>query len=375
MNKRKILLIGCGKTGNKLVNDMMVKDSRYTGIFVNSSYGDMASLPKFNQDTNAFLFPGTNGSGKDPAIAEQFVKGSIKSLVDMVSGYPLHDTIVILSSADGGTGSGTTPMLAKLLKHTFMSKNLTNKKINVIGVAPDIKNNDKISFENTIRFWNNLMDLTKKSKFKVGDEIIEDTIVDDIKIVDNSKGNGYKDINEKVVTALNNSYSMNGVHDDGEIDDRDARVFSTGKGFGLILSLDTGFENASDAVDDAIKNCIFAIPNSYKCQNIGVSLNENDYLIEDVLNCFKDIKNTAFKTYNNKHNTVVLGGCTSLDEIINNINNRLEEMLSEKEDFVEVNDMKIGTKVKPKTVIKQETPVFTESDLDDIANELENLFG
>lgn len=374
MNKRKMLLIGCGKTGNKLVNDMMVKDSRYAGIFVNSSYGDMANLPKFNQETNAFLFPGTNGSGKDPALAEEFVKGNLKSLVDMVVGYPLQDTIVILTSADGGTGSGTTPMLATLLKHTFMKRSLINKKINIVAVAPDIKNNDKVSFENTIRFWDKMIDLTKKVKFKVGDTIVEDPIINDIRIVDNSKGMGYKDINARVVEALDNSYSMNGVHDDGEIDDRDARIFSTTNGFGLVLSLKSGFENASEAVDDAIKNCIFALPNSYKCQNIGVSLREDDYLIEDVLSCFKDVKNTVYKTYNNKHNTVVLAGCTKMDEVITNINNKLEEMKMEKEEDVDISDMKIGKTTKTATP-KEEVPVFTESDLDDIVNELENLFG
>lgn len=364
MNKRKVLLIGCGKTGNKLINEMMLKDARYTGIFVNSSYNDMANLEKFDKDLNAFLFPGVNGSGKNPEKAEEFVKGNIESLIDIISGYPMHDVITIFTSADGGTGSGTTPMLCQLLKQTFMLKKLTGKKINLVAVFPSLKSNDKLSFENAIRFWNKIMK-------------IKDTCIDNIMIVDNTKGSNYKEINDKVVEALHNAYSMNGVHDDGEIDDGDARIFNTEKGFGLILNLEKGYKDATVAIDKAMDESIFALPNSLKCNYIGVSLCEDDYLIDDVLSNFPNIRRTPYKTYNQKHNTVVLSGCTAPHELIWNIKNAIDEM--DKEDIIDVEEhdliIEMNTKNKQTHISNEKPPVFTENDIEDIAATLKNLWG
>lgn len=364
MNKRKILLIGCGKTGNKLINEMMLKDARYTGIFVNSSYNDMANLEKFNEEINSFLFPGVNGSGKNPEKAEEFVKGNMESLIDVITEYPMHDVITVFTSADGGTGSGTTPMLCQLLKHTFMQKGLKDKKINLVAVFPSLKSNDKLSFENSVRFWNKIMK-------------IKDTCIDNIMIVDNTKGSNYKEINDKIVESLHNAYSMNGVHDDGEIDDGDARIFNTEKGFGLILNLEKGYRDASVAIDKAMDESIFALPNSLKCNYIGISLCEDDYLIEDVLSNFHNIKRTPFKTYNQKHNTVVLGGCTAPQELIWNIKNTLDEM--NKEDSFEIAEddliIDVGTTTETRKVAKESKPVFTENDIEDIASTLKNLWG
>ena len=366
MNRRKILLIGCGRTGNKLINEMMKKDARYTGIFVNSSYNDMSNLEKFNEETNAFLFTGVNGSGKDPVKAEKYMKDDIQSLVYTITKYPLHDVITIFTSADGGTGSGTVPKLCQTLKLVFNQKGMTNKKINVVAVFPTIKRNDRISFKNAIRFWNKIVS-------------IKDDIIDNILIVDNTKGDTYKEINEKVVTSIHNAYSMNGVHDEGEIDDEDARRFNTSKGFGLILNLDSDYKDASLAIDKAMENSIFALPNTLSCDYIGVSLKESDYLIDDVLSHLPDARRTIYKTYNNKHNTIVLGGCSAPQELIWNIKNSLEEMdrkeMQPNADdnlMIDIDDM---NDIKPKTISKEkERQVYTEDDIDNIVSALQDLW-
>lgn len=361
MNKRRMLLIGNGKTGNKLVNEMIKKDSRYTGLFVNTAYNDMAKLEKFSDD-NAFLFPSANGSGKNRNIAKEYVKGQIKSLVDTIASYPLHDTIVIFTSADGGTGSGVTPMLIQLLHKTFMMKDL-NRSINLVAVIPDCNNEDKVSFENTIEFWNEIV-------------AIKDECLNDIKLVDNSKGQTYAEINERVTDELNRAYSMNGEHDEGDIDDADAKKFNIEKGFGLVLPLDNKFRYAKEAIDSALDNSIFAIPNSYECNYLGISLVEGDFKINDVRNCFDTVYKTTYRTYNNKHNTIVLAGCDAPSEIIENIKESLDEInnknLKRENKSKDLTiDLKDTTNKKNKS---KEKATFTEDELDDIASALEDLF-
>ena len=360
MNKRKMLLIGCGKAGNKLVNEMLIKDGRYTGLFVNTAYNDMAKLEKFNED-NAFLFSGTNGSGRNRALAQEYVKQQIQSLVDLVTSYPMQDVITVFTSADGGTGSGITPMLIRLLKLTYLKKKL-DRKINLVAIMPDYENDDRVAFENSIAFWNEIMQ-------------IKDECIDDIKFVDNSKGKSFAEINKKVVELLNNSYSMNGESDEGDIDDRDAKIFNTEKGFGLVLSLSDEYRDAKTAIDRAIKDSIFALPNSYECNYLGVSVKKDSYSLKEIRNCFDNVYKTTYKTNNPKHNTIVLGGCEVPSEIIEMIKVRLDDLNNKvvKRESSEAYIVEMEN-ITHKKENNDKKATFTEEELDDIASMALDIF-
>lgn len=360
MNKRKMLLIGCGKAGNKLVNEMLKKDGRYTGLFVNTAYNDMAKLEKFNED-NAFLFSGTNGSGRNRSLAQDYVKQQIQSLVDLVTSYPMQDVITVFTSADGGTGSGITPMLIRLLKLTYVKKKL-DRKINLVAIMPDYENDDRVAFENSIAFWNEIMQ-------------IKDECIDDIKFIDNSKGSNFAEINDKVVELLNNSYSMNGESDEGDIDDRDAKMFNTEKGFGLVLTLSDEYKDAKTAIDRAIKDSVFALPNSYECNYLGISVKKDSYSLKEIRSCFETVYKTTYRTNNTKHNTIVLGGCEVSSEVIEMIKVRLDE-LNNKAIKRESSDKYI-VEMENMTHKKEETDkkaTFTEEELDDIASMALDIF-
>jgi outer membrane murein-binding lipoprotein Lpp len=139
--------------------------------------------------------------------------------------------------------------------------------------------------------------------------------------------------------------------------------------------------NAKDAIDKAIKNTVFALPDNYNCNYIGISLNEEDYMIEDVRSCFDSVYKTTYKTYNLlKHNTVVLSGCSTPNEIITSINQKLEDLNSKQDNKEsEKDDLTIDLKntinnVKTKKNDDNDKPTFTESDLDDIASAIDDLF-
>lgn len=375
MNKRQILLIGCGKAGNRLINEIMEKEPLLTGLFVNTSYDDMAKLSKVNEE-NVFLFSSANGSGRNRNIAQQYVKDQVKSLVDAIIRFPVHNNIYIFTSADGGTGSGITPAICQLLRATFKSQNL-DRKINLVAIMPNQKIDDRLAFENAIGFWN---DIVMERKDKQGNKFTIKDELDSIKLIDNTKGSNYTEINAKAVRDIVNSFNMNGTHDEGDIDDRDSKTFNTEKGFSLILTLPSGFNNAKEAIDKAIEDTVFAKPDNYNCNYIGISLNEKDYMIEDVRNCFDKVYKTTYKTYNPKgHNTVVLSGCATPNEIITTIQQKLEELNSDKDDDSEKVDLTVNltntiNKSETKTTTKETKMTFTDADLDDIASAIDDLF-
>lgn len=379
MNKRKTLLIGCGKAGNRITNELLEgdKSGQLTGLFVNTSFKDMAELSKRTEE-NTFLFSSADGSGRDRTIAQQYVKDQVKSLVSVITNYPLHDNIYLITSTDGGSGSGITPMLCQLLRSGFDKKKLLNRKINLIAIMPNQKVDDRLAFENAIGFWN---DIVKKRTDKEGNEFsIKDKCLDSIKIIDNTKGKSYNDINAKIVKTIINSFNMNGVSDEGDIDDKDAFKFNTEKGFSIILDIPSGYDSASDAIDKAIKECIYGLPNSYNCEYLGISLNEDDYLIDDIRNCFSTVNKTTYKTYNKLgHNTVVLGGCSEPNELMANIVQKLEEIkngITNNENYNKDLTVKFENTINKsnKNTKSEVQATFTANELDDLANELDDMF-
>lgn len=377
MNKMKCLIIGCGKAGNKITNEILKgdKSGQLTGLFVNTSYNDMATLSERTED-NTFLFTSANGSGRDRSIAQNYVKDQIKALITAITNFPLRDNVYLITSADGGTGSGITPMICQLLKNAFDSKGL-DRKINLIAIMPNQKTDDTLAFENAIGFWN---DIVKTRKDKQGNEFtIKDKCLDSIKIVDNTKGKNYSDINSRLVKTLLNSFNMNGVHDEGDIDDKDSFKFNTEKGFSIILDIPRGYGTVEEAIDKAIADCIYAVPDNYNCNYLGISLKEEDYLIDEVRNSFPIVNKTTYKTYNKKHNTVVLSGCAEPNELITNMAQKLEDLKSGLIEKDRPKDLTINiedtiVKNEPKKVKKDVQVTFSESELDDIANSLDDMF-
>lgn len=358
MKKNSILLLGIGQAGNKLVSEMLKRDSRYVGMFVNSAYEDMSNLHGFDPN-NAFIFPGQNGSGKNREIAKSFVRAHIKSLVSAVLKYPLQQHIIVFTSSDGGTGSGSTPMFLQLLRQAGK-----DKVINLVVAVPNYKNDDKISFENNMTFWEEIESLPQGT-------------VNDIKIIDNSKGLTYTEINEKAIDALDKSYTMMGKHEIGNIDEGDSTVYNTAEGYSIPLLLDNQYKNAKEAIDNAIRNSVFAVPNTYNCDYLAVSVIEQDFKFQDVRDCFENVYKTVYKTYNKKFNMVLLTGMDAPDEVIETIALKLEE-LEEKESQRVFKKKILSTNRKNRktetTTINQTPAIATEEELDDIASALENMF-
>lgn len=139
----KCLLIGVGAAGNKAVVDavdrgiMKLEDT----IIVNSTTKD---FPKEYTGKKIVLSNGDTGSGKERKIAKEYVMNAMSDgkFTELADTY---GTVIIATSVEGGTGSGSTPVIAKFFKEVYA------KNVHIIaftGFEDDIR-----GLSNTVEFF------------------------------------------------------------------------------------------------------------------------------------------------------------------------------------------------------------------------------
>lgn len=107
-----VLILGCGAAGNKAVANMVnmgiipVNDT----ILVNSTSKD---FPKDYEGRKIILSPSDHGCGKERGIALEFAKSAIAAGEFEVSNIEEYATVIVVTSVEGGTGSGASPLIAK----------------------------------------------------------------------------------------------------------------------------------------------------------------------------------------------------------------------------------------------------------------------
>lgn len=361
MDITKIMGIGIGRAGNVLLDEFLQKDARLTGLFVNSAYVDTEGLKKFDKDKNAYIFAGTSGSGRDRNNAKDFLGDYFQALADRVDRYPNQDVVYVFFSLDGGTGSGITPKFLQVLHRTC-----PDKKINVVGVLPDFETSDYISLNNTIECWNELAKVLDMGN-----------VVDSVLFIDNHKRKNFTSINKKAIDDIYNSFIMNGKSEHGTLDDGDAKRTLTAKGYGFILTLEDKYKNISEAVNEAVKDSVFAKPNQYVCDYLCISL--NNYDLGEGRDIF-EFEQTAYLANNDKGvNVIALGGCDEPSEAIETIKLAHDDLKSKqskrnrnKRTIIEMdNGIEADTKTKgdTKNNNKQHSK-RSASDLDDLFADL-----
>jgi cell division GTPase FtsZ len=304
MEKSKMLLVALGQGAGNVVDGLLSKNKSYNGLFFNSSVFDIKPLKNANLDKNVYLYPGTDGSGRDRNKSKEMIKDNANAVGTLLRKYPQTEVMVIFTSMAGGTGSGAIKTFIQIA-----SAAIPSTKINVVAILPSLTE-DQLSFKNTIECWNDIngvMDL-----------------INDIKFIDNNKRNTYKEVNKEVVESLDLAYNLIGIHADGNIDKKDSFRINTADGSGLILKLYDGLKDAKTAIDLAIKNSVFAQPDIYDCDYLGINLKIDGYDPNEISKCFEVYKST-YITYNNEFNIAVLGGCETPTESIKLIKIALDD--------------------------------------------------
>jgi len=288
MDKNLVLLIGSGKTGNIFVSEMLDCDKRYAGLMINSAIGDMNNLPNFNL-CQSYVIPGEDGSGRNRELGKQFIKNRGESILDIISNYKQSKVAVFFCSSDGGTGSGSTPLLIKAVK-----KPHPKTKIILVAIMPRLSEN-RDSLQNAIDFWNDIIDLKKKR------------LVDTIYLVDNNKRKTFEEINKEATRKIDMAFSLNTFDTAGDIDKNDSLKVNTANGYNFIMELDTKYTNVEESINQSIKDSVFMLPTSYDCDYMGAVLSKGKYDIEDVRSRF-EVFNTDYCGVSESESLIVLGG-------------------------------------------------------------------
>ena len=146
-NKMKFKIIGNGAAGNKAVMEIIKEGliDQEDAILINSTDKD---FPTDFKGKTVILSGENNGCGKERAIAKEYVANILEtSTIDSLFDAE-DDSAIIITSLEGGTGSGSTPLLGNYLS------NILGINVHIIGFAGF--EDDPRGMENTIEFFQEL---------------------------------------------------------------------------------------------------------------------------------------------------------------------------------------------------------------------------
>lgn len=296
MNKNDILFVGIGQAGNNLISEILKKNNRYNGLFINTSIEDVKGL---DNAVNTFIIPSASGSAKNRNKAKEYSKKHIQAIIDKIDEFPNQDVINFAFSLGGGTGSGISPMLIQVL-----SKVKPNKRINIIAIKPK-EDESKRTLENSLSCWNELVSIKAINTFY---------------ILDNGKRNDKLIINKEFADLYDSFLNTTQINKNGVIDGSELEVLTNSRGFGAIYNIDS-IKGNSD-VWKVIDNSIFLTGNNTTCNYLGISVNEG-FNYSKVTDIFT-IKEDMFLGYTNLKPTLILGGIPLNNNVIKDIKNSLD---------------------------------------------------
>ncbi|MBY6842797.1 FtsZ/tubulin family protein [Clostridium botulinum] len=302
MEKEKNLILGFGGAGNRLTNTLMNLDRRYTSIFLNSNMSEMEKLEHFDSERRCFYIPNADGCGKDMNKMEAFCKEEAPKFMVMIKKFTTHKYVTILTSANGGTGAMATIMYSKLIK-----KACPEKSINVIATYPALTETS-IDFDNATRFWNEMINLKKKG------------YIDSIRYIDNNKGDE-EEINIRAMKELNESYDMA----NGKLDTTDSAKVHCSNGYKVYLKLDKNCPDLESAIDKAIKESVFYMPDIFECDKMIADINTQDFDPQLIKEEFEYYDFGKFNENTNGETKILLGGCEMPKEAIELVREALKE--------------------------------------------------
>lgn len=348
MEKNKVLLIGLGQCGCNLVDEMITKNKRYAGIFINSSIGDLAEIKNSNSN-NTFIFNGTDGAGRNRKLAQTFIEDDIIRLSSFLTKFNQFEVMVLFSSLDGGTGSGSLPFMIKVLKLRLFKDSV----VNIMGVLPRL-DEDKLKLDNTLECLKELQPLLK--------------YVNSVRFIDNNTRESYAEINSEALEDFDLSYSILGKHLESNIDMQDSYNVNTCQGYGFVLRLPDRCVTLDEALQVAKNNSVYALPDSFNCVYAGINVKEGKYNFNELKKKLTT-KYTTYTTYNqDKFNVIVLGGCSMPNESISLIElekDKREEELEKVGDFSSNLDFKLKD-IKPSEAIgrsSKENVIISDEDI------------
>ncbi len=345
MLKEQVLIIGAGGCGNRQLDILMGLDVRYSGIFLNSNLSEMENLKHFNLERRSFYIPNADGCGKDTKKMEVFAKEEAPKFTVMIKKFT-HPYITFLTSSNGGTGSKATIMYAKLVKHYC-----PEKSINIVATYPSISETE-VDFENATDFWNEVIKLKNNG------------IIDSIQYIDNNKGSE-TEVNIRAMKELNDSFDIV----NGKLDTTDSRKVHATNGYKIFLKLDNNISDTKEAIDKAVKDSVFYMPDNFECDRMIGDINIDDFDIKTIKEEFECYDFSKFNENTDGKTRILLSGCEMPKETIELVREALKELKNKKRRRVVEEDLIIKKNNPNEESKKESKPTkskLTSEDLNDM---------
>lgn len=345
MDKNKVVVIGTGGAGNKMLDTLLNINRIYTPVFCNTNVREMEILKHFNPNSNALYIANAEGTGRNRDRAVDAIKADQPSIlsffVNKFSKQSGKEHFFIVSSADGGSGSGSVPMLSKVIKRVN-----PDATVNLLIANPDLSERG-YSLQNTIDLYVEIVELMKTGR------------VNSVQFIDNNKMENEEEFNYDVMRRFDNSLSVNNI----DIDVTDSERVNTEVGYKVTLELNPeDKDDINKAINNAIKNSPFVMPSIFDCNILMASMIKEDFDRQAVRGKF-EVFNFDKYDYNNKSNIIVLGGVEMPSDHIELIKMELESQKNKKE-----NRNLFGKEISKESVKKREEKKeksgMTREDLD-----------
>lgn len=274
-NIRNLLVVGCGDGGCTIASDIGKAVSDSYVIAYNTSDRTMGDI---NADVR-IIADGEDGSGKVRSFSKEiFKQESYKHLLDHVkkaADTTIYEYILVCSTADGGTGSGISPMAAKMLSDN------TDLPVILLGVYPSLDDDATAQF-NAMQ-WQ--VECTK-----IGLPYM---------IYDNNQEGSKKEIHEMVNTQIANmarliSGNLYGNHVVSIIDNRDMYMLLQHVGGRIICGTSTIRPTTNESLDQYIEKQLASIcqPLPANIGGIGIFLKGPKTIIDRLDPSIQQIRNT-----------------------------------------------------------------------------------
>lgn len=345
-----LLVIGLGGCGNNQLEELLSINRRYTGLFFNTNIIEMKKLSHYDERLSYYI-ANADGTGQDRKLCLDYLRSDAPKIMDKLTGFNDRDTIVMLASASGGTGSKAITFLPTVIKKIY-----PNKSINLVVTMPK-RNSTSILLDNATDTWNEIIELKRNN------------IIDSLMFINNNKLNDENIINKKAMKELNNCLTFKGK----SIDTTDSKKVNTSKGYKVFLELND-IDNLEDNISMAIDKSMFYIPSDLE-SNYVVGCIESNIDSNDLNSLCKGYEFSKVET-NSDSSKIVLGGCEIPRKAIKDIREAKEELMLLKRNRIteDIDDLKIRTH---KDIEKKEEVKINDKDLEDLFNndDFWNTFG
>ena len=225
----KTLLVGIGAAGNKAVMEAVsmgvVKEE--DTLIINSTSKD---FPKDYKGKTIVLTSEDTGCGKERSVAKSYALSAISSGKLNNEEFNKYTTIVVCTSVEGGTGSGSTPIIAQFFNQVY------NKNVHIIAFT---------GFEEDVRGLANTVDFFKE----VNSNLITQTISNQsfMTAANKNKFAAEKLANKELAKRFRILTGQDFIDSEQNIDDTDILKVSNTSGYTTIEKV----EIKSPLVDEA----------------------------------------------------------------------------------------------------------------------------